>query len=100
MPQKVSFLLSEVEIRFVDGEFELGRVCDENSFPFAHLVSAPASHGIVVDRKSVVGDDKPLVYTEHFSETAACGTRADRIVEVKHHVGRSFETDTVGLEDF
>ncbi len=73
---------------------------DKFTLALAHLFSAPAHHGIVVDRQCLVGDYQIFVDAEHLSETLAGGACAVRVVEVEKLVGRLDKLDAIFLEAF
>ncbi len=98
VPQERFLLGREVGIGGVDWKTKLDGVVDKHAAPFAHLLSAPACHGLVIDRERGVGYDQTLVDAEHPPETTAHGACSDGVVEVEHHVGGLLKAYAVSLE--
>ena len=98
MPEQVFLRLRQLRIWFVDWETGRSGHMDESALPFAHFLPTPAGHGIVVDRKGRIGDDKTLVDAKTFTETLAPRTGTKRIVEIEQQIGGLHELQSVGLK--
>ena len=98
VPQHVLLLLREVVVGTVDGEADLTGGVDELALELAHLGSAPAHHGIVIDRQAGVGNDAALGNAHNLAEALAARAGAVGVVEVEHLVGRLGKGYAVGLE--
>ena len=73
---------------------------DELVLPFAHHLTPPAHHRVVIHRAVAVGNHQVLINADDVSETFTCGTGAQRIVEVEHQVGWFLKGDAVQFKPF
>ena len=64
-------------------KIELRRVVDQFIPPGAHLLSAPAGNGVLIDAFRLVGYDQIHIYANNISESVAAGACAERVVEVE-----------------
>ena len=88
VPQQVALSLCQLVVGLVDREVVPCRNMDELSFPFAHHLSTPAHHGVVIHRATPVGNHQVLVNADHAAEAFARGACPDGVVEVEHQVAR------------
>ena len=83
-PEQVALVVGELVVWLVDVKTERSGVVDELPLPSARSFASPAHYGVVDHRKSFVRAYKVFVDAEHFAESVACWTCAERVVEVEH----------------
>ena len=98
VPKPVFLALGEFVVGLMDGKPSFCVERDEPVLPLAHLVTAPAHHGSLVEAQGGVGDDELFVDAHDASETLTLGAGPDGGVEGKEVVGGFAECHAVGLE--
>ena len=100
VPQQFLLLRFQFEVRPVYREIVFNRGMDKIAQPLAHHFAFPADDSAFVDRQTFIRYHQIFIDAQHLPESFACGTGAQRIVKVEHHLGRLLENHPVSLETF
>ena len=98
VPQLVLLVLSQVIVRFEDGEIILGSSSAELVFPHLHLLAVPANHTAVVNRQCGVGDDQVFVDADNLAEALTFRTSSYGRIEREEIVRRFLKRHAVSFE--
>ncbi len=104
-PEQLLLGFCKLVIRTMDGKIELDAVLQQRLEPFAHRFAAPGSNSAFVYRERFVGNNKILVYAQHFTESLTRLAGAEGVIEAEEVYGglckrHSVQLETIGEVEF
>ncbi|OAV65490.1 hypothetical protein Barb4_03339 [Bacteroidales bacterium Barb4] len=98
VPQQLLLRKTKLSVGRMNRKLILPAARNKLLLPFRHRISFPAKHGTLIQGQILVWHNQILIYANHLAEALTRRASPERIVEIKHHIRRLLEKNTVRLK--